>query len=59
MGKDLSTDDTLIFIVLIVNYTFDPNMFTESGFHCEDNWTVGINDGAVSDFDFAIYWELK
>uniref|UniRef100_A0A915KI55 Pectate lyase n=1 Tax=Romanomermis culicivorax TaxID=13658 RepID=A0A915KI55_ROMCU len=24
-------------------------------YHCDNNWAVGINDGAVSDFDFATY----
>uniref|UniRef100_A0A915IR27 Uncharacterized protein n=1 Tax=Romanomermis culicivorax TaxID=13658 RepID=A0A915IR27_ROMCU len=58
MGKEMGTNDALIIIVIVENYTFD-HMFAKVGFHCDDNWTVGINHGTVGDFDFATYQELK
>uniref|UniRef100_A0A915ITI7 Uncharacterized protein n=1 Tax=Romanomermis culicivorax TaxID=13658 RepID=A0A915ITI7_ROMCU len=58
MHKQIGTDDTLIIIVVVGNYTFD-HMLAECGFHCDDNWIMGINNGTISDFDFATYWKLK
>uniref|UniRef100_A0A915HRG1 Uncharacterized protein n=1 Tax=Romanomermis culicivorax TaxID=13658 RepID=A0A915HRG1_ROMCU len=58
MCEKIGADDTLIVIVVVENYTFD-HMFTKCRFHHDDNWAVGINNSAVSDFDFATYWELK
>uniref|UniRef100_A0A915J5H2 Uncharacterized protein n=1 Tax=Romanomermis culicivorax TaxID=13658 RepID=A0A915J5H2_ROMCU len=54
MLEEMGTDDTLIIIVIVQNYTLD-HMFIEYRYHCDNNWAVGINDGAVRGFDFATY----
>uniref|UniRef100_A0A915JLC0 Uncharacterized protein n=1 Tax=Romanomermis culicivorax TaxID=13658 RepID=A0A915JLC0_ROMCU len=58
MHKEISTDDRLIIIVVVEDYTFD-HMFAEYIFYCDDNWAMGVNDSAIRDFDFATYWELE
>uniref|UniRef100_A0A915KSY1 Uncharacterized protein n=1 Tax=Romanomermis culicivorax TaxID=13658 RepID=A0A915KSY1_ROMCU len=58
MRKKIGSDDTLIIIVVVDNYAFD-HMFAKCGFHGDDNLAVGINNGAIGNFDFAAYPELK
>uniref|UniRef100_A0A915IP08 Uncharacterized protein n=1 Tax=Romanomermis culicivorax TaxID=13658 RepID=A0A915IP08_ROMCU len=58
MCKKIGANDTLIIIVVIENYTFY-HMFTECGFHSDDHWAVGVDNGAIGNFDFATYWELE
>uniref|UniRef100_A0A915I4Z0 Uncharacterized protein n=1 Tax=Romanomermis culicivorax TaxID=13658 RepID=A0A915I4Z0_ROMCU len=58
MGKKIGADDTLIITVIIEDYALD-HMIAEHRFHPEDHWAVGVENGAVGDFDFATYWELK
>uniref|UniRef100_A0A915I6A8 Uncharacterized protein n=1 Tax=Romanomermis culicivorax TaxID=13658 RepID=A0A915I6A8_ROMCU len=58
VGEKISTDDTLIVSVIVKNYTLD-HMFTEWGFHCDDYWTVDIDNGAIGHFDFTTYRELE
>uniref|UniRef100_A0A915JLU9 Uncharacterized protein n=1 Tax=Romanomermis culicivorax TaxID=13658 RepID=A0A915JLU9_ROMCU len=58
MGEKISANDTLIISVIIENYTLD-HMFTEPGFHCNDYWTMGVDNGAIGHFDFTTYRELE
>uniref|UniRef100_A0A915I5N4 Uncharacterized protein n=1 Tax=Romanomermis culicivorax TaxID=13658 RepID=A0A915I5N4_ROMCU len=54
MSEKICADDTLIIIVVVENYTLD-HMFAKCGFHRDDYWAVGIDNGAIRDFDFATY----
>uniref|UniRef100_A0A915L5E9 Uncharacterized protein n=1 Tax=Romanomermis culicivorax TaxID=13658 RepID=A0A915L5E9_ROMCU len=65
MGEKIGADDTLIIIVVVENYALDhmftkcgslDHMFTKCGFNRDNYWAVGIDNGAIPDFDFATYW---
>uniref|UniRef100_A0A915HWV2 Uncharacterized protein n=1 Tax=Romanomermis culicivorax TaxID=13658 RepID=A0A915HWV2_ROMCU len=58
MGEKISADDTLIVSIVIENYALD-HMFTERGFHCDDDWTMGIDNSAIIHFDFTTDLELE
>uniref|UniRef100_A0A915HUL0 Uncharacterized protein n=1 Tax=Romanomermis culicivorax TaxID=13658 RepID=A0A915HUL0_ROMCU len=47
VGEKICTDDTLIISVILKDYGLD-HMFTKHGFHCDDYWTAGIDNGAIS-----------
>uniref|UniRef100_A0A915I2J4 Uncharacterized protein n=1 Tax=Romanomermis culicivorax TaxID=13658 RepID=A0A915I2J4_ROMCU len=56
--EKVGAHDTLIISVIVGDYTFD-HMFTERGFHCNNYWAMGVNNGAVGHFDFTTYWKLE
>uniref|UniRef100_A0A915J8Y3 Uncharacterized protein n=1 Tax=Romanomermis culicivorax TaxID=13658 RepID=A0A915J8Y3_ROMCU len=58
MGEKVGANDTLIVSIIVEDYAFD-HMFTERRFHCEDYWTMGINNGSISHFDFTTYPKLE
>uniref|UniRef100_A0A915HHC9 Uncharacterized protein n=1 Tax=Romanomermis culicivorax TaxID=13658 RepID=A0A915HHC9_ROMCU len=58
MGVEIGADDTLIVSVIVEDYALD-HMFTKCRFHCDDYWTMGLDNGAISDFDFVTYQELE
>uniref|UniRef100_A0A915JF08 Uncharacterized protein n=1 Tax=Romanomermis culicivorax TaxID=13658 RepID=A0A915JF08_ROMCU len=58
MGQKIGVDYTLIVSIIIKNYTLD-HMFTECGFHCNNYWTMGLDNGAIGHFDFTANWKLE
>uniref|UniRef100_A0A915I353 Uncharacterized protein n=1 Tax=Romanomermis culicivorax TaxID=13658 RepID=A0A915I353_ROMCU len=58
VGEKIGANDTLIISVIIENYTLD-HTFTKGEFHCNDYWTMGLDNGAISHFDFTTDRELE
>uniref|UniRef100_A0A915KJG3 Uncharacterized protein n=1 Tax=Romanomermis culicivorax TaxID=13658 RepID=A0A915KJG3_ROMCU len=58
MDKEIGADDTLITSVIVGDYTLD-HMFMEGRFHCDDYWTVGVDNHAMGHFDSTTYRELE
>uniref|UniRef100_A0A915J6Z8 Uncharacterized protein n=1 Tax=Romanomermis culicivorax TaxID=13658 RepID=A0A915J6Z8_ROMCU len=56
--QKIGADDTLIVSVVFEDYTRD-HMFTKRGFHCNDFWAIGVDNGAVGYFDFTTYRKLE
>uniref|UniRef100_A0A915J8D4 Uncharacterized protein n=1 Tax=Romanomermis culicivorax TaxID=13658 RepID=A0A915J8D4_ROMCU len=50
MHQEIGSNDTLIIIIIIEDNTFD-HMLSKSGFHGNDNRTVGGDDGSIDDFN--------
>uniref|UniRef100_A0A915KH76 Uncharacterized protein n=1 Tax=Romanomermis culicivorax TaxID=13658 RepID=A0A915KH76_ROMCU len=58
MGEEISANDTLIISVVIEDYALG-HMFTEHGFHCNDYWTMGVDNSPIGHFDFTTDRELE
>uniref|UniRef100_A0A915HK42 Uncharacterized protein n=1 Tax=Romanomermis culicivorax TaxID=13658 RepID=A0A915HK42_ROMCU len=58
MGENIGADDTLIISVVIKNYALD-HMFTERGSHCNNYWTMGVDNGTMDHFNFTTDRELE
>uniref|UniRef100_A0A915HWF4 Uncharacterized protein n=1 Tax=Romanomermis culicivorax TaxID=13658 RepID=A0A915HWF4_ROMCU len=58
MCEKIDADDTLILSVVVENYALD-HMFTERRFHCNNHWTMSVDNSAIGNFDLSTNWELK
>uniref|UniRef100_A0A915HQA0 Uncharacterized protein n=1 Tax=Romanomermis culicivorax TaxID=13658 RepID=A0A915HQA0_ROMCU len=56
--EKIRADDTLIVSVIAEDYTLD-HMFTECGFHFNNYWAMGVDNGPVGHFDFTTYQKLE
>uniref|UniRef100_A0A915KUN0 Uncharacterized protein n=1 Tax=Romanomermis culicivorax TaxID=13658 RepID=A0A915KUN0_ROMCU len=52
MCQEIVADNALIIAVIIEDYTFD-HMVIESGFHSNNDWAVGSDNGTICNFGFA------